>query len=254
VTVLVGVLCSDGVVIGADGIATSAMGSAPLMHMEANPKIRIFGNAIIATTGPVGYAQRLDHHLDLAEKGHVFKNLSAREATSNVSKRFITELQESKAPSPLPEGVGFGGLLGAIDPKEGPYLAEFSTVNFQAEMKLGKTFFGSMGSGQVYADPFLVFVARVLWDNEMPTVELGKSGVYWVLEHTIKVAPGKVGKPIQLAALQKINDAWIAREQDVQESAQYVEELEDYIGAFEQPPIEEAIAEPVPKPEPGDGS
>jgi 20S proteasome alpha/beta subunit len=58
VTVLVGVRCSDGVVIGADGIATSSMGAAPLIHLEADPKIRLFSDTVImATTGSVGYAQ-----------------------------------------------------------------------------------------------------------------------------------------------------------------------------------------------------
>jgi hypothetical protein len=42
VTVLVGVRCTDGVVIGADSIATSAMGQLPLIHLESEPKIQIF--------------------------------------------------------------------------------------------------------------------------------------------------------------------------------------------------------------------
>jgi Proteasome subunit len=251
VTVLVGVRCSDGVVIGADSIATSAMGQFPLIHLESNPKITIFGNAVImATTGSVGYAQRLHNHIDLAVKGDVFRNLSAREATNNISDRFITELGKSKAPNHPQEGIGFGGLMAATD-RDGPYLAEFATTTFQAEMKTGKIFFGSMGSGQMLADPFLAFVCRVLWKNEMPTVDRGKFGVYWVLAHTMKLAPGKVGMPICLATLRKIDGAWIAKEeQDTQESAQYIAELEDYIGRFVKAPIEEAKAEPVPKPEP----
>lgn len=78
-TILVGVRCSDGVAIGADGIATSAMGAFPLMHMESDPKIRIFGNSIIlATTGPIGYTQRLYHHVEAAVKGQVGSPTSAR--------------------------------------------------------------------------------------------------------------------------------------------------------------------------------
>jgi hypothetical protein len=133
---------------------------------------------------------------------------------------------------------------------DGPFLAEFATTNFQAELKTGKIFFGSMGSGQMLADPFLAFVCRVLWDNEMPTVDDGKFGVYWVLAHTIKLAPGKVGLPIHLATLRKVNGVWIAKEEDTQESAQYIDELESHIGGFSQAPIGEATAEPVPQPNP----
>jgi hypothetical protein len=89
----------------------------------------------------------------------------------------------------------------------------------------------------------------VLWKNEMPTIERGISGVYWVLDHTLKVAPGRVGKPIQLAVLRKVDGAWVAKEQDTQECAEYIKDLEDYIGDFEQPPIEKAAPEPIPQPD-----
>ena len=54
--------------------------------------------------------------------------------------------------------------------KDGPFLAEFGTTDFQPEIKTGKLFFVSMGSGQMLANPFLAFVCRVLWDSKMPDV------------------------------------------------------------------------------------
>jgi hypothetical protein len=249
VTVLVGVRCSDGVVIGADSIATASMGQFPLIQVEADPKIRIFNDAVIlATTGAVGYTQRLHFHVEAAIKGNVFNNFTAREATINISKRFVPDLHESKAPTWGQEGYRFGGLMAATV-KDGPFLAEFGTVDFQPELKAGKIFFGSLGFGQVLADPFLAFVCRVLWKNEMPDVDHGKFGVYWVFAHTIKLAPGKVGLPICLATLRQVAGKWVAEEKDTQESAQYIEELEGHIAKFAQAPIEEATAEPVPQPD-----
>lgn len=249
-TVLVGVRCSDGVVIGADSIATSSMGHVPLIHLPSDPKIKIFRDTVIvATTGPIGYAQRLYHHVDAAITGNVFNNFNARDATANITKRFLTEVQDQRIPMFQPEGLGFGCLM-AAPVTDGPFLAEFATKNFSAEMKAGRIFFGSMGSGQMLADPFLAFVCRVLWSNEMPTVEDGKFGVFWVLEHTIQHAPGHVGYPICLATLTQVDGRWVAKEEDTQEAAQYVATLEEYIGDFEgaQPPIEEEEPEPVPKP------
>jgi hypothetical protein len=103
-----------------------------------------------------------------------------------------------------------------------------------------------MGSGQVLADPFLAFVSKVLWKNRMPTVDEARFGVYWVLDHTIKLAPGKVGPPIRLATLRKHENVWAAAEQDTQEFAQYVEEIEQHIGKFIRAPVEEAPANPPP--------
>jgi hypothetical protein len=70
-----------------------------------------------------------------------------------------------------------------------------------------------------------------------------------VLAHTIKLTPGKVGLPIRLATLRQVNGAWIAKEQDSQESAQYIDGLEEHIAKFVRAPIEEATAEPVPQPD-----
>jgi hypothetical protein len=37
----------------------------------------------------------------------------------------------------------------------------------------------------------------------MPTVDQARFGVYWVLDHTIKLAPGGVGGPIKMSELPK---------------------------------------------------
>ena len=249
-TILVGVRCSDGVVIGADSIGTSAAGQLPIMHMEVDSKIRIFDNAVIvATTGAVGYTQRLHDHVEAAVRGKVFTNLPARDAAINIPHRFLPDLQKSFAPSWGNDGLRFGCLIAAAA-QDGPFLAEFGTADFQPEMKVGKIFFVSMGSGQLLADPFLSFVCRVLWRSEMPNVDRGKFGVYWVLAHTLKLAPGKIGPPIRLATLRQVNNIWLAQEQDTQESAQYIDELENHIGEFApQATIEEAPAKPVPQPD-----
>ena len=58
-TVLVGVLCSDGLVVGADSIATSSAGMHPLIQVRSDDKIKIIGGrVIIAGTGAVGLGQR----------------------------------------------------------------------------------------------------------------------------------------------------------------------------------------------------
>jgi hypothetical protein len=105
-----------------------------------------------------------------------------------------------------------------------------------------------MGSGQLLADPFLAFVSRVLWDGKMPTVDTGKFGVYWVLDHTIKLAPGGIGGPIKMAILRKANGAWSTQElEDTQEPAQYINELEKHIARFAHTGIEHAVAAPLPE-------
>jgi hypothetical protein len=247
-TVLVGVRCSDGIVVGADSIATSAMGPNPLVHLQSNSKTTIFGQRIIvAATGAVGLAQRLTSHVEQAINGGVFGNLNVRDCTTNISKRFLTDCQNSLVQNHPQHGLRFGALLAAVIQGE-PCLVEYGTLDFQPEIKKEKLFFVSMGSGQMLADPFLAFIGRVLWKDQPPTVEQGKFGVYWALSHAIKLAPGGVGLPINLATLSRENNNWIAKTlPDTQEQAQYIEELEGHIGAFARNTIEEAETTPPPE-------
>lgn len=232
-TVLVGIRCTDGIVIGADSMATSAAGINPLMHLQSNNKIQVFENSVIlAATGAVGLSQRLSHHVSAAIGAKVFANFNANDGLANISHRFMSDLTNSMHPSYPPVGIQFGALL-ACCIKGIPHLVEYDSVNFQPEIRRDKLFFVSMGSGQVLADPFLAFVVRVLWKNTMPSVEDGKFGVYWALSHTIKLAPGGVGAPLRIAVLREKDGRWCVEESvDSPEQAEYIDNLEEYIGRF----------------------
>jgi hypothetical protein len=225
------------------------MGPNPLLHLQSNSKIQIFGQGIIvAATGAVGLAQRLSHHVEQAIAGGVFSNLNRNECITNITRRFLTDLSNTMVQNHPQLGLGFGALL-ATAIKGNACLVEYATTTFQPEVKEGKMFFVSIGSGQVLADPFLAFVSRVLWKEEMPTVDEARLGVYWVLNHTIRLAPGGIGGPIRIAVLRKNNSKWIAEEiLDTQEPAQYINELERHIGNFARATIEEAPSTPPPAP------
>lgn len=239
-TVIVGVRCSDGVVIGSDSLATTAMGPQHLMALQSNNKIKIFENkVIVASTGAVGFSQRLTEHVQQAITGGVFAN-NRRECITNISRRLLSDFQNSLVQSRPGQGLGFGALMAAVI-QNIPCLVEYGTMDFQPEVREGNLFFVSIGSGQMLADPFLAFVSRVLWHGQMPDVENAKFGVYWVLDHTIKYAPGGIGAPIKLAVLRRVDGNWKAEElQDTQEAAEYIDELETHIAGFARQTIESA--------------
>lgn len=249
-TVLVGVRCSDGVVIGADSMATSTAGVFPLVQLPANEKIQIFSDEIIvAATGAVGLSQRLMVHVEAAIQGNVFKNLKTSECIGNISQRFMQDCQKTAVPFNPQHGIGFGALLAATIKGEA-CLVEYDTRGFQPELKLGKLFFVSMGSGQTLAEPFLAFVARVLWKETVPTVDQAKFGVFWALHHAIRYAPGGVGGDIKLASLRQAEGKWKAQMIDTEEAGEYIAELEQHISEFATKRIEEAEAKKVPTPPP----
>ncbi len=246
-TVIIGVNCTDGVVIGADSMATSAMGPERLIQLEVSNKLTVIERQIIvAATGAVGYTQRLLFHVEAARKGGVFKS-PRHECFGNISRRLLTDFQNTMVPINSHSGFSYGALI-ACENGDKPFLVEYDTVNFQPEIKEHKLFFVSMGSGQQLADPFLAFVSRVLWKNTMPTVKEAKFGVHWALNHTIKLAPGGVGGPPKIATLEKHDGKWQANEVlDNQETNQHIELFETWIGDRARDGYPEAPG-PIPEP------
>lgn len=233
-TVLVGVKCTDGVVIGADSIATTTHGQSHLLQTPTD-KIQIIGDrVIIAGSGSVGLFQRFGHVIHgLWGANHFRKSLW--DCLRGISASTWQDFQSSNVPylGP-PNGFGFGSLL-AAPIEDRAHLVEFGLADLQPELKDGKLTFVAMGSGQMLAEPFIAFIGRVLWANGEPGVQKAMFGVYWALAHTIQFAPGGVGHPIQIAALKRVRGQWRAyllNDDELQEQAQHIEEIEKRIGQY----------------------
>lgn len=238
-TILVGVKCTDGIVIGADSMTTSAMGTSPLVQVPEADKLQPLGaDAILACTGQIGLSQRVKLVADELYRGRQFKG-SAIVSAAVLTGLVLDDFNASHVPRHPQHGLNFGALLGIVIEGE-PHLIEFATTDFQPELKEGKSFYVSMGSGQLLADPFLTFVKRVLWRDTMPTVERAKIGVIWALKYTIGLAAGGVGGAMRLGVIRSQPDGgWQANVlDDVQEQEQYINELESRISLDE--PFKEA--------------
>ena len=138
-TVLVGVKCTDGIVIGADSMATSTAGFRPVVQIPSNSKINLFNNNIIvAATGAVGLSQRLCQHVNDAVKGGVFTG-SRHDCITNLSRRVLMDFGNSFV-QPNPQfGLGFGALVAAPIGGE-PCLIEYGSTDFQPEVKEDRLF------------------------------------------------------------------------------------------------------------------
>jgi len=254
VTILVGVRCSDGAVIGADSMATSSAGEQRLIQILSDDKINIIDNKIIiACTGAVGLSQRFRSVVKAAwDPPKKLFQKSCMECSREIARAALQDFDHtgvSRLP-PQQGGLQFGSLMAA--PLDGTaQLIEFSSSDFQPEIKTDQMHFVSMGSGQVLADPFLAFISRVLWGGKPPDVQIGAFGVYWVLSHTIQYAPGGVGHPIKVAVLKKEKGEWLARSvegDELQEPEQHVVEIEKLIASYPRTSIEAAKGSPLPKP------
>jgi 20S proteasome alpha/beta subunit len=194
-TVLVGIRCKDGVVVGSDSSVTfGAMGGRTIE--QAARKVEVIEDCmIVAGTGQVGLGQRFCHQLTQSYLQKKFSGANHIDMGKAMSKLAIEDFASTHA------NKGQYGALVAFAAKHEPHLCEFAVDDFQPEIKTEHIWYASMGSGQAIADPFLGLMRKVFWKNGMPTLTDGVFAAAWTLQHTIDVNPGGVNGPIHLATL-----------------------------------------------------
>ena len=197
-TVLVGIKCKDGVVIGADSSAT--MGQAPHLRTieQKIDKIQVVGDrVIVAGTGQVGLGQRFNAVVQSVwqHKDKPF-NKPPLEVGKILAQHAINDFQSTSVPK------GEFGALVAFPTGNQSCLCEFAVNDFQPELKTDDSlWYVSMGSGQPITDPFLGFMRRVFWKDDLPSSQDGIFAVTWALQHAIEINPGGINEPMQIAVL-----------------------------------------------------
>jgi 20S proteasome alpha/beta subunit len=235
VTVLVGVRCRDGVVIGSDSAATSS-GGGPGIIEQPTRKIDIVDNALIlAGTGALGLGQRFCAQLETLHRASGEKTYRER-APVEVGKMMAAHAVNDFASTGAKAG-GYGALVAFKSRKEF-HLCEFGSADMQPELKTD-IWYASMGSGQAIADPFLALMRRVFWSQGLPTLADGIFAAVWTLLHTIEVNPGGINGPARIAVLtwdpDKVGEKSVARmltDEELDEHKQSVADAEKHLAGF----------------------
>jgi 20S proteasome alpha/beta subunit len=210
-TVLVGILCSDGVVVASDSAATMAAGRMPTIGQQSTRKVYKLADSriIYAGTGAVGMAQLIADRLDRGYRSGEFKGAATPEQMMGMLGAAITQMVMPYLQSGgMVHGMGHSGdgslckSLVAIDVKGTPCLFSFD-FNGAPERMTAHLPFISMGSGQPIADPFLAFLKRLIWAKDAPTLVEGKLVSVWTIDHVCKTNPGGVGGDVQIMVLPK---------------------------------------------------
>ena len=244
-TVIIGILCEDGVVIGSDTVSTlaAAPGHTTIEQQNAIKIEVIGGKAIIATTGAVGLAQRFKRVMKTVVSNNILDGADIYDIGIKISGTTIENFRlTASAQQQHPNyGWGLGALVAFKGPGGEPKLFEFDPFQFHPELKADtdpnrgdRTIrFATMGSGQTIADPLLGFIYKIFWPNgEIPKLADAKLAVAWTLQTTIDLNTGGVGGEPKLAVLEKDNNKWVAQHIQAGEVMQKVKELEDHIAAF----------------------
>ena len=205
-TALVGIYCKDGIVIGADSAATSAMAGGIRTIEQPVMKIDIIDNRIIiAGTEQIGMGQRFCHQV-----GSLWAN---KKVPCNDEFAFSKALAQAARQDFSETGCAQGqyGALVAFSCKTGRHLVEYAVTDFQPELKNKNMWYVSMGSGQSIIDPLLGLFREVFWGDDPPSVQDAIFATTWMLDHAVKVNPGGVNDPIRIATLEQVREDWKAR-------------------------------------------
>lgn len=203
-TLIVGILCEDGVVIGSDSAVTFALtgqsGQGRTIEQSSKQKIHIVeGHIIVAGTGQHGLGQRF---LDIIKQRWKDREFTKERNIVNVGRTLShLALKDFAQTGVMQPAIEYGALV-AVPCNGKAELVEFTVLAFQPEVKTkDDIWYVSMGSGQAVADPLLGFMRKTFWGNSPPSRQDGIFAVAMVLELACEMAPGGVAGPSQIAVL-----------------------------------------------------
>jgi 20S proteasome alpha/beta subunit len=256
VTLLVGVLCSNGAVIAADRQAThGALGQQTVGQSVTKVQV-IRGEALYATSGHKGLGQQLCAIVD--GKQQEFKNQGYD--------RNIAKLQEALRPlidagfQTARQAVGVIGNAAAASDcvcgallaggfKDGLKLVEI-TPQAAVEYMTPDMPFITMGSGKASADPFLGFLRKVFWPTKLPTIQEGALAAYWTIQHAIDMKVSGVGFSADVFIVEPADKICKARKLDDAEVAEHAEFMKASEEALRG--VREALTKPPASPAPAE--
>lgn len=241
-TVLVGIRCKEGIIIGADSAATFSHGQMRTIEQPMKKISIIADKIIVAGTGEGGMNQRFCQIVQSAWESKIFRGPSI-EVARQVCEKAVNNFASTKAQQ------GAYGALVAFPIGSNLELCEFATNNFQPELKTNDLWYVSMGSGQPIADPCLGFIRQAFWNDGVPSCEDGVFAVVWTLAQAIKLNPGGINAPMHVAILTLQKGEPHARLLDPDEIDQHVSNVDGAIEHLRQYPrkLREPNAADIPR-------
>ena len=239
-TLIVGIKCSDGVVLGADGAATYGVMGQPTIRQAAPHKLSILHDCVVVgVSGPVGLGQRFCSEIETLWLDKKLSGKSPVQAMTIIRQQLWTHTQfELNAAALARNTIGptanqsaLAHSVVALPCNKVPSLLQFDQQG-APEAATDDLPFVAIGSGQFIADPFLAFLRRLLWPNRSPKLQEGVFTALWTLEHAIQTHPGGVAGPIQIVTLQQDCRAKQVPEEELQEHRQAVNGAEAALTSY----------------------
>ena len=194
-SLLVGILCNDGVVIASDSSRASGVGGPAAVEQPLEKTRVVARDLIFAATGQVGLGQRLEATLGELREDSRFPQWQHMAIARRISAEAMRDFASTRS-----DLTGFGALV-AFRCATGFHLCELTVGGLQPEFKGPESWSAAMGPARATAESLLGLVRRTLFADHPPSLEEGIFAAAWALEHAIRLRPGCVHGPPQIAVL-----------------------------------------------------
>jgi hypothetical protein len=212
VSLIVGIRCTDSVVLAASGPGTRPSEDGLPPARQWTKKLRVVaGQAVLGVTGHDGLAQEMALSLErcLAEPDE-------RESADDVVRGKLRDALAAPVQRTVAIHRTLQGLPGfGITSNEYVISQSILAIPFRDSLRLflldpecsvtevtNELACATIGSAKAIADPFLAFLRKVLWHDRLPDVALGELCAYWTMLHVAETSPGTLTFPIQLVVMQ----------------------------------------------------
>lgn len=228
-TLLVGVLCTNGIVIAADQQLTHGTMGMQTIGQAITKVTVVGGNSLFASSGHHGLGQQLEaqvqanHAKYLKENYHTGIQVLQKDFRSIIDPSLTTAAIAARLFGANAHADATCGCLLAAPFKDDLKLVEI-TPQVAVECQIAEMPFISLGSGKANADPFLGFLRRVFWPARTPTVAEGELAAYWTVKHAIEMKTPGVGFDVDVFTIEKSGSSYVA----VQLDAAHLKEHEDF--------------------------
>jgi hypothetical protein len=233
-TLLVGVLCKDGVVIAADRQAThGTLGQRTVG--QAVTKIRtIGGTGLFASSGHLGLGQQLASIVEQKQPEFMNQPYDRFIAKLQAALRTVVDPALNTARiaatgvygASVAAGDAICGSLLAAPFKDRLHLVEITPQVAVESMSTSLPFI-CLGSGKGSADPFLGFLKSVFWPDLLPSVSEGALAAFWTVQHAIDMKVDGVGFDVDVFVVAKAGNSYASRQLNTAELAEHT----DFINA-----------------------
>ena len=258
-TLLVGILCNDEIVIATDQQVTLGALGAPTVGQAGTKATIINGQAIYASSGAVGVGQQICAGIaaELGKFGQSTYHASAQLVQKRIRDILVPTFDVANKAAPVIglQAAQMDALCSSVLAarfQDGVRLIDINVQGGFEALTNESVPFVCHGSGKANADPFLRYLWNVYWKDRPPTFKEAILAAYWTVQAVIDLHTSGVGFGVDAFVLEKNAGKYRARQlerAELQEHDEFIDAAESAMRSVRDrlsKPAADATAVPLP--------